>query len=133
MVTGWSKCAGSSALPGSYISCTSALPREVTRRFRSRMASLPPFGIGGSIVTFPFHEPASDLSWVNDFWASDWANAASVKVARARARMGRSGFMKHLLACAVLLYSTTTLRHTSRDVSNVRETRRIERRTQNAE
>src|SRR5215469_5301637 len=73
MVTGWSYLVGSSGVPASCISCTSALPREVTRR--EICPIVPSFisGWGGSTVIGPFHVPARDFSWVKEFCAAEGA------------------------------------------------------------
>src|SRR5215469_14913299 len=126
MVTGWSYLVGSNGVPASCISCTSALPREVTRR--EICPTVPSFisGCGGSTVIGPFHVPARDFSWVKDFCASEgagwfaevciscWASAMVARHSRTKASRNRS-FIFILLAnlgqcdAVVLLYLTITL------------------------
>src|SRR5438477_2073054 len=73
MVIG-SSLVGSSGVPGSFISCTSALPLEVTRNVTYMgLPSKAAFAAGRSVVTEPFQEPARVFSLSNDFCASDWA------------------------------------------------------------
>src|SRR5436305_7844220 len=73
MVIG-SSLVGSSGVPGSFISCTSALPLEVTRNVTYMgLSSMAAFAEGRSVVTEPFHEPAKVFSLSNVFLASDWA------------------------------------------------------------
>src|SRR6516165_10719977 len=72
MVSGWSYLAGSSGVPASFISCTSAFPREVTRSETCTGLS-PQSGCGGSAVTGPCQVPARVFNVSNDFCASDGA------------------------------------------------------------
>src|SRR5437764_15295414 len=73
MVIG-SSLVGSSGVPGSFISCTSALPLDVTRNVTYMgLPSKAAFAAGRSVVTEPFQEPARVFSLSNDFCASDWA------------------------------------------------------------
>src|SRR5215472_7342020 len=78
MVTGWSYFAGSSGVPASCISCTSAAPLDVTRMETCAVSVFMP-GCGGSMVVRPSQSPARVFSWVKDLSASDvvagWAKA----------------------------------------------------------
>src|SRR3954447_24170956 len=110
MVTGWSYLVGSS-FPVSPISCTRALPREVTRRVTSPMAPLPISFTGGSVVIVARQVPARVLSWSKDFCASDfgasdwagclcasaWAKAIAESDNTAMESIMRSDFILNLL------------------------------------
>src|SRR6266496_3675984 len=102
MVTGWSYLVASSTVPASCISCTSALPREVTRNEISE-SDFPISCIGGSTVTGPCHFPAKVFMVSKDFCASDfgavvfcasvWAKATAVSASRTTIK--RWDFMLH--------------------------------------
>src|ERR1035438_4200755 len=62
---------GSSGRSAPVISCTIALPMEVTRR-EPFTALLSMSGDGGSVVTRPSQVPARVLSLSKDCFASDW-------------------------------------------------------------
>src|SRR5215472_16412890 len=69
---------GSSCLPSIFISCTTALPMEVTRR--ESCACLPlAVGSTGMVVRKPSQEPDRVLIVSNDFCASDCANSNGVE------------------------------------------------------
>src|ERR1700731_2861188 len=120
MVTGWSYFVGSSGFPVSPISCTNALPREVTRSETSPIAPFPISFTGGSVVIVACQEPARGLSWSKDFCASDlgasdwaaglcasaWAKATAESDNTATESIMRSDFMLILLQrldrCTVL-------------------------------
>src|SRR5215831_10860960 len=72
MVSGWSYLAGSSGVAVSFISCTSAFPREVTRS-ETWTGLSPQSACGGSAVTGPCQVPARVFNVSNDFCASDGA------------------------------------------------------------
>src|SRR3979409_1851682 len=106
MVTGWSYLVGSS-FPASLISCTSALPREVTRNETSPIAPLPISFTGGSVVIVACQGPGRVLSGskgfcasdfgASDFCASCWANAAVESEIRTTESRRRRDFMLILL------------------------------------
>src|ERR1700678_3436363 len=85
MVTGWSFLVGSSAFVQSYISCTSAFPREVVRIWTFTIV---PSGIPESFgaATVPCQGPARAFSLSKDFWASDGVEVASAAKAVAAIR-----------------------------------------------
>jgi len=61
----------SSGVPEACISCTTAFPREVTRREMCTGLSISGIPcIGGSRVTGPSHSPARLLTVLKDVWES---------------------------------------------------------------
>src|ERR1700734_270052 len=78
MVTGWSYLAGSRGVPEVFISCTTALPREVMRKemCTGPLSDMP--CIGGSVLTGPSHSPARLLTVLKDACASDGAGVVTV-------------------------------------------------------
>src|SRR5262245_21583488 len=116
MVIGWS------GLPEIDISCSSALPMDVTRN--PSCANLPcTAGTAGTVVIGPTHEPATVLSTSKAFCVSvgapvavgmvcspDWGNAALDRVNRPN--ISTKGFICVLLGrsmCAVQLISSCVI------------------------
>src|SRR5271154_2447481 len=76
---------GSSGLPSPLISCTIALPLEVTRN--EACTALPSMsGAGGMVVTWASHEPAMVFNVSKEFCASDGGALASAAKAVATIR-----------------------------------------------
>src|SRR5215469_9409064 len=91
---------GSSGLPSILISCTIALPIEVTRS--ESCACLPSTsGSGGVVVTVPCHDPASVLSTAKDFSPFDWAKPAAESHIRRTGSTKRSDLIGYLLCFSI--------------------------------
>src|ERR1700693_5299156 len=87
---------GSSGLPAPVISCISALPMDVGRS--ETCMGLPSMSAcGGTVVTWPSHEPARVFSLSQDLCASDWAKATVESNVRTTGRIRRRVFMCILL------------------------------------
>src|SRR5205823_2665010 len=112
MVTGWSWRVGSSCVPTSAISCTSAFPLDVTRIVICVGLLVSISACGGSTANRPCQVPARVFNWVkdfsasdcaglltdfcaSDFCASDWAKATVVSDIRTTGSIKRSDFMFH--------------------------------------
>src|SRR5205807_1573776 len=103
MVIG-SSLVGSSGVPGCFISCTRALPLEVTRNVTYMgLSSMAAFASGRSVVIAPFQVPARVFSLSKDFCASDfglsdWAKTPRENINRVRAdSIMRRDFISFLL------------------------------------
>src|SRR5579864_7105215 len=97
MVTGWSTLVGSSTAPASSISCTSALPRDVTRMVTWVGLLLFISGMGGTTLTGPSHLPARVFSSSKDFCASDCAKATVESAITTKQSSQRNDFIFILL------------------------------------
>src|SRR5215831_19135210 len=87
---------GSSGLPSILISCTIALPIEVTRS--ESCACLPSIsGWGGVVISLPCHEPANVLIKSKDFCPSDWPIAAAESQITRMGSTKRSDLIGYLL------------------------------------